>query len=147
MKRTYAAVPYEYYEEMDELTDEEFGRLIRALLRYSMTGEERDLPGSERYFWRRVVNRELGLQQHYEDLSTARSAAGKKGAAARWGEHGKMANDSKNGYVKVKDNVKVNSSPILGGSMGVCLMTHAEQLRQLERDGIIGTNGKDGGEL
>lgn len=135
--RNYAAVPHEYLDEMEELTDEEFGRLVRALLRYSMTGEESDLPGSERYFWRRVVNRELGLQQHYEDLSAARSEAGKRGAAARWGIYGKMANDGKNGYVKDKDKVNVNSSPILGGSGGACLMTHAEQLRQMEKEGIL----------
>lgn len=148
MKRTYAAVPHEYYDEMAELTDEEFGRLIRALLWYSMEGEEVDLPGNERYFWRRVVNREQGLQQHYEELAAVRSEAGKKGALARWG-NGKMANDSKYGYVKDKDKDKdkdkVNSSPILGGSAGLCMMTHAEQLRQLEREGIIG--GKEFGVL
>ena len=142
MRRNYAAVPHEYYEEMAELTDEEFGRLIRALLRYSMEGTESDLPGNERFFWRRVVNRELGLQQHYEDLAAVRSEAGKKGALARWG-NGKIANDSKNGYVKdevkvhVQDKDKTKSSPVLGGSAGVCLMTHAEQLRLLEREGLI----------
>lgn len=139
MRRAYAAVPYEYFEEMADLTDEEFGRLMRALVWYSMTGEERELPGNERFFWRRVVNRELGLQQHYEEVSNVRSEAGKKGAAARWGEHGKMANAGKNGYVKDKDKVKdkVHSSPMRGERMEACLMTCAEELRQLEKEGRI----------
>ena len=38
MARDYTAVPWEYLDEMEELTDEEFGRLIRALLLYSQRG-------------------------------------------------------------------------------------------------------------
>lgn len=123
--RNYAALPHEYMDEMAELTDEEWGRLTRALLWYSISGEETDLTGNERFFWRRVVNRENGLQQHYEDVSAQRSAAGKRGAASRWGNRatdGKMANDSKNSYVEDKDNVKDDSSPVLGGGSGLCLL-------------------------
>lgn len=107
MARNYAALPHEYLEEMAELSDEEFGRLARALLRFSATGEEPELTGNERFFWRRVVNRERGLQQHYEELSEKRSAAGKKGMASRWGG---ITNDNKNNEdeVKVKDKVNVN---------------------------------------
>lgn len=140
--RNYAALPHEYMDEMAELTDEEWGRLTRALLWYSISGEETDLPGNERFFWRRVVNRENGLQQHYEDLSALRSEAGKKGAASRWGNqepNGKMANDSKNGYVKdkvkVKDKDKVDSSPIPGGGSGACLRRDAEALRRFAEMG------------
>ena len=145
MARNYAALPHEYWDEMAELTDEEWGRLTRALLRYSMFGEESDLPGNERFFWRRVVNREDGLQQHYEDLAAIRSEAGKKGAAARWEQNGKMANDSKNGYVKDKvkakdkdkdkDKVKDDSSPLVGGEYGSCLMRDAEELRRIQEGG------------
>lgn len=39
MARNYAALPYDYLEEMEALNDAEFGRLTRALLAYSMTGE------------------------------------------------------------------------------------------------------------
>ncbi|MGN0968847.1 MAG: DUF6291 domain-containing protein [Oscillospiraceae bacterium] len=102
MPRKYAALPYEYLDEMAVLTDEEFGRLARALLRYSSTGEESDLTGNERFFWRRVVNRELGLQQHYRELAVKRSEAGKKGMASRWG----VTADNKNNEVNVQDEVK-----------------------------------------
>ena len=33
MPRNYAALPYDYLEEMALLSDEEFGRVCRALLR------------------------------------------------------------------------------------------------------------------
>lgn len=89
MARNYAALPHEYLLEMSELTDEEFGRLVRGLLRFSMTGEVPELPGNERFFLYRIMTREQGLQESYEELAQARSAAGKKGAAVRW--HGKMA--------------------------------------------------------
>lgn len=85
MARNYAALPHEYWDEMSDLTDGEFGRLVRALLYYSMTGEETALAGNERFFWKRVVNRERGLQQHYEEVAAKRRRAGKKGAASRWG--------------------------------------------------------------
>ncbi len=104
MGRKYAALPHEYLDEMAELTDEEWGRLTRALLRYSATGEEPALTGNERFFWRRVVNREQGLQQHYEDVAAKRSQAGKKGMASRWGG---VTNDNKNNDVEDKDKVKV----------------------------------------
>lgn len=114
--RNYAAVPHDYFFEMLDLNDEEFGRLIRALLIYSMDGVECDLPGNERFFWRRVVNRENGLQEHYNALLKKRSEAGKKGAQARW-ENDRMANDSKDGNVKEevedkdKEKDKVYSLP------------------------------------
>ena len=38
--REYTALPFEYLEEMDVLSDAEYGRLIRALQEYSMSGQE-----------------------------------------------------------------------------------------------------------
>lgn len=104
--RTYAAVPHEYYEEMADLTDEEFGRLIRALLHYSMTGEQSDLTGNERYFFKRVTNQEQRHQKHYEELSAVRSEAGRRGAEARWGNNGKMANQGKYGNNKTQNETQ-----------------------------------------
>lgn len=84
--RNYAALPYEYVEEMSELTDEEWGRLIRALLHYSITGEESELPGNERFYWRRVKNREQRYQTSYQEQSERRSAIARRAAQIRWGE-------------------------------------------------------------
>lgn len=89
---------------MDHLNDAEFGRLVRALMIYSTTGQEIELRGNERNHWKRVKNREDRYRKSFTDKSEARREAGKAGAAARWqndGKNGKrillMANDSKNG--------------------------------------------------
>ena len=109
MARNYVALPYEYLEELDALNDAEFGRLTRALLKYSMTGEPIALCGNERFFAKRVMAQEDRFKLSYQEISESRRAAGLKGAEARWQTDGKngiaifeMANDSKNGYTKTK---------------------------------------------
>lgn len=84
MARDYAAVPHEYLEEMAELDDAEFGRLTRALLQYSRTGEPIALKGNERFYVARVTAEEDRHRRSYEAISGVRSEAGKAGAAARW---------------------------------------------------------------
>ncbi len=86
MTRSYAALPYEYLEEMEALTDEEFGRLCRGLLRYSREGEPIRSEGNLRFFTRRVMGREDRFQESYEAQRQKLSRAGKKAAAARWGK-------------------------------------------------------------
>lgn len=85
MSRTYVALLHEYLEEMEELTDEEFGRLCRGLLRYSATGEVFEPAGNERFYVRHAMAQEDRHQEHYEQIRQARSEAGKKGMASRWG--------------------------------------------------------------
>lgn len=135
MGRTYVALLHEYLEEMEELTDEEFGRLCRGLLRYSATGEVFEPGGNERFFVRHVMAQEDRHQESYERISKVRSEAGKKGMASRWG----ITNDNKHNQTntKTKTETNTNSSPVLGGSAGMCMMTDAQQLRQLEREGLI----------
>ena len=94
MARDYAAVPHEYKEEMAELTDAEFGRLIRSLLDYSASGKPMRLDGNERFYVARVTAEEDRHKRSYEAISGVRSAAGKAGAAARWKDRDK-ANDGK----------------------------------------------------
>lgn len=84
MARNYAALPHEYLEEMDILSDEEFGRLCRALLQYSMDGRECSLQGAEKVLWKRAKMQEDRFQESYRELTDARREAGKKGAAKRW---------------------------------------------------------------
>lgn len=83
MPRDYAAVPHEYWEEMSELSDEEFGRLMRALLRYSETGESIALSGNERFYAKRVMAEEDRHKKSYEAVCAARSAAGHASGEAR----------------------------------------------------------------
>ena len=137
--RTYVALLHEYLEEMEELTDAEFGRLCRGLLQYSATGEVFEPSGNERFYMKHVFAQEDRHQASYERISMVRSEAGKKGMASRWG----ITKDNKDNQTKTdtktKNKTKINtdSSPVCGGSAGVCMMTHVEQLRQLEREGMI----------
>lgn len=103
MARNYAALPHEYLEEMELLSDEEFGRLMRALLKYSITGEAEPPTGPERMVFPRVRNQEDRFQESYRDLSSERRAAGKKGAASRWQA---MANDG-NGWQNIANDGKL----------------------------------------
>ena len=122
MARNYAALPYEYLEEMEALNDAEFGRLTRALLTYSMTGEQIALCGNERFYAKRVMSQEDRYKASYEDVSTARSEAGKAGAAARW-QNGKriFANgknskaipaNGKNGNTETKTKTKTETDTL-----------------------------------
>ena len=91
MARNYAAVPHEYLDEMAELSDEEFGRLMRALILYSSTGQEVQLAGNERYLYKRVIAQENRYQQNYDDLEEKRSEKAKRAAALRWNKENAQA--------------------------------------------------------
>ena len=82
--REYTALPFEYLEEMDVLSDAEYGRLIRALQEYSMSGQEPELNGTEKVYWKRVRNRENRYREGFEDQDRAKSERALKAANARW---------------------------------------------------------------
>lgn len=105
MERTYAVLPHEYLEEMDCLGDAEFGRLTRALIKYSVTGELPALSGNERFFWKRVQACEDRFQLHFSEAREKRAASGIKGASARWQ---KMANDGNAITAMAKDGNAIN---------------------------------------
>lgn len=119
MARNYAALPYDYLEEMEALNDAEFGRLTRALLVYSMTGEQLALCGNERFYAKRVMAQEDRFKASYDDISTTRREAGKAGAAARWqngkrifanGKNGKaIVANGKNGNTETNTETKTNT--------------------------------------
>ena len=79
MARNYAALYHEYLDEMADLSDAEFGRLARALLVYSSTGEFPALSGNERWFVRRVMAQEDRTQEGYEAAAAQRRANGANG--------------------------------------------------------------------
>lgn len=83
MARNYAALFHEYLEEMADLTDAEFGRLARALLVYSRTGEFPALNGNERLFKRRVIMQEDRAQESYNQVVGKNRANGKLGGRPR----------------------------------------------------------------
>ena len=121
MARNYAALPYDYLEEMEALNDAEFGRLTRALLAYSMTGEQIALCGNERFYAKRVMSQEDRFMASYEEVSVVRSEAGKAGAAARWqngkrifanGKNSKaISANGKNGYTETNTETNTDTLP------------------------------------
>lgn len=102
MARNYAAVFHEYLDEMENLTDEEFGRLMRGLLRYSATGELFEATGNEKFYVRRVMTQEDRIQENYEEERQKKSEAGKKGAAARWENGNAINRNGKNGNIEIE---------------------------------------------
>lgn len=125
MARNYAALPHEYLQEMEILTDAEFGRLCRALLRYSSTGEVTNLRGRIRIVFQRVKMQEDRFQASYDAICKKRSEAGKRGAEKRWQvlrETGREGNcqidDGKPGKTKsqTKTETEPQSTQFAGGS-------------------------------
>ena len=110
MARNYAALPYVYLEEMEALYDAEFGRLTRALLVYSMTGEQLALCGNERFYAKRVMAQEDRFKASYDDISTTRREAGKAGAAARWQNGKAIVANGKNGNTETNTETKTNTN-------------------------------------
>lgn len=86
-ERDFIPMPCEYLEEMEALSDEDFGRLMRALLAYGMYGTEVALDGDCRFFCRRVMNKDdyyaLRAQKELERVRK-RSEAAKRSIEARY---------------------------------------------------------------
>ena len=97
MARDHACVPWEYLNEMDELNDSEFGRLMRALLTYSMTGEPMALTGNERFYAKRVMSREDRYQESYKKQSATNAANGANGGRPSKNGGGKRASGKSHG--------------------------------------------------
>lgn len=75
MAKDYTAIPHGYLSECEMLTDEEFGRLIRGLLRYSMDGTPICADGNARFFARRMMNQEDINRKRYSDVTHGRTRA------------------------------------------------------------------------
>lgn len=86
MAMNYTPLPFDFLEEAADLTDEEYGRLIRWAQRYQQTGEVGELLGNERFLARRLKMQIDRYCENYEQKAGARRDAGRKGAAARWGD-------------------------------------------------------------
>lgn len=140
MARNYAALKHDYLLEMEELTDAEFGRLCRELLRYSIDGTESQMKGNERFFWNRVKMQEKRAKESYDELCQTRSESGKKGGrpkkqkeASESKEKQKnqmvsekskrnqtKASESKKSQYENKNEYENNSLPPIGGGLYAC---------------------------
>ena len=134
MARNYAALPWDYLVEMELLTDAEFGRLCRALLKYSSTGEMEELNGNERVLFPRVKMQEDRFQASYEELSNSRSESGKKGAAKRWNKS--ESEDSKNIKAKFANGKNSKAIPANSKNGNTETKTETETINRSYGDGL-----------
>lgn len=105
----------EHVHTMDELTDEEFGKFVRAYASYIETGVEPDFSDrSMRMMWKTVKAFDDMNCEKYESTSAARREAGKRGAMKRWAQEGKgIASDNKNSkchFANSKNALSVSDS-------------------------------------
>ena len=84
MAMYYTPIPHEFLEEMGELSDAEYGRLIRWCQTYSITGEEMELSGNERFYRIRCKNNIDKIKAEYEENAYSRSGRARNAANARW---------------------------------------------------------------
>lgn len=98
MARDYTPLPFRFYDELDGLNDEEYGRLVRAMQAYSIDGTEPELPGTERLFWKMCKNAMDYYSESYDKKCSANSENAKKGGRPKKSEQ----NISQNG--KTQEN-------------------------------------------
>lgn len=76
---------HNYLDDLSGYSDAEFGRLMRALLRFSRDGAEPEgLRRKELLVWPMLRGNAERAREQYEKLRLQRSLAGMKGAESRW---------------------------------------------------------------
>ena len=119
MSATYLKLFVDCLEKYQKLNDTEFGRLVRAALRYKATGADPAGLKREALLWdgmRLDIDRD---NESYDAIVSTRSEAGKKGAKARWQTDGKNSKNGKshlpygtNGQDEDKDKEKEEDKDI-----------------------------------
>lgn len=79
MAREGFVVYHELLEGLTPFSDAECGRLLKAMLKYSMTGEPEELSGNERFIWPTIAQR----IDKDRDAYTARCETNRKNASER----------------------------------------------------------------
>lgn len=118
MAMNYTPIPNDFLEEMADLSDAEYGRIIRWCQTYITTGDQAELRGNERLFLRRCKMQMDRYIEHYGEISEKRAAAGRAGGVAKASNcQQTLANASKSGYTKTNTKTKTNITPPKGGDM------------------------------
>ena len=106
MAASYLKLFVDSLEKYQKLNDSEFGRLVRAALRYKATGAEPDDLGREALLWdgmRLDIDRDA---EKYEHTVAARSEAGKKGGRPKKQKKQMLFLESKKSQDKEEDKDK-----------------------------------------
>ncbi len=78
-----------YTEEFDivqDFSDREIGVLLRALIHFAKTGEEKELNSKIRYVFKFMASHMKRDRESYNNMIEKKRASGKKGAEARYGK-------------------------------------------------------------
>ena len=126
MAMMYTPIPLDFLEEMGDLSDAEYGRLIRWAQTYHLTGEAAKLSGNERFFAKRVKMQIDRIVSSYDSAVEQKRAAGKAGADRRWhriADDGtawqRIADDSKNGYTETYTYTETNNNNTSQGDKAI----------------------------
>lgn len=147
MAREYMCLYHSYLETASELTDEEFGRLIRASLEYSRDGTTRPLTGNEKILYptfRWQIDKD---KDYFEDIGKKRKSAGSAGGKSKAKQTvAKEANDSKAKQTVAKgsktsnananDNANVNnifSSATAEADLAACTKAYEQNIGPIAR--------------
>ena len=145
MAREYMCLYHSYLETASELTDEEFGRLIRASLEYSRDGIARPLTGNEKILYptfRWQIDKD---KDYFEDIGKKRKSAGSAGGKSKAKQTvAKEANDSKAKQTVAKgsktsnanDNANVNiisSSATAEADLAACTKAYEQNIGPIAR--------------
>ena len=87
MPREYTPLPFEYFEEMQDLTDEEFGELMRALILYARDGKEISCKGKGNIFRVRLMHKDnhyAKANEEEQQRKAIRSNSARKSVSARY---------------------------------------------------------------
>ena len=94
----------DYQEQFDLLTDEQAGKLIKAIIKYEKTGKTSELDGVTKMAFSFIKTQLDRDREKWKEEKQKRSEAGKRGMAKRWGDNNKNNNviteDNKNNSVK-----------------------------------------------
>ena len=83
MEMTYFCCYHSYLKKCEKLTDQELGRLFRALLHYSMTDERTELAGRESIAFDFIVEDIDRAKVNYAETCKKNAENGKKGGRPR----------------------------------------------------------------
>ncbi len=103
-EREYFPCKHSYLRKCEKLTDQELGRLFRALMKYSATGERQELAGRE----------SIAFDFIADDIDSAEEAYAKKCETNRKNRQGASTtvHDRQRTPLNKKENKKETSSPV-----------------------------------
>ncbi len=110
MERYYIVLLDSFVDEMDALSDEEYGSLIRAGQRYAMTGEVSDVVGNAKFYLRRMISVVDYYTAKLEDTNTKRIAFDQN--ADRGKGKGKGKRKIKENKIKYNDKEREEKSGV-----------------------------------